>query len=172
MAGLELCSNASMSCSDRLPDRALSVRQPWAWAIIHAGKDIENRSWQSLKHMGDPLGRVALHASQGITQREYDEAAHFMGRAGVTCPPAKTLARGAIIGAVTIAEIVNDHASPWFMGPRGLLLRNPEICEPIPVAGALGLFEWGSRRIVTMPAPAAWMLKRQAQTQDPQGTLF
>ena len=25
------------------PNKALSVRQPWAWAIIHGGKDIENR---------------------------------------------------------------------------------------------------------------------------------
>ena len=24
-----------------LPELALSVRQPWAWAIIYAGKDIE-----------------------------------------------------------------------------------------------------------------------------------
>ena len=27
--------------------RALTVRQPAAWAIFHAGKDIENRSWQN-----------------------------------------------------------------------------------------------------------------------------
>jgi len=25
--------------------RCLSVRQPWAWAIIYAGKTIENRTW-------------------------------------------------------------------------------------------------------------------------------
>ena len=23
--------------------RVLTVRQPWAWAIIHGGKDVENR---------------------------------------------------------------------------------------------------------------------------------
>lgn len=28
-----------------LPPLALSIRQPWAWAILCAGKDIENRSW-------------------------------------------------------------------------------------------------------------------------------
>ena len=22
---------------------AVSIRQPWAWAVIHAGKDVENR---------------------------------------------------------------------------------------------------------------------------------
>lgn len=24
---------------------AISVRQPWAWAVFAAGKDVENRSW-------------------------------------------------------------------------------------------------------------------------------
>lgn len=24
---------------------ALSIRQPWAWHILHSGKDIENRDW-------------------------------------------------------------------------------------------------------------------------------
>ena len=28
-----------------LPTLALSVRQPWAWAILHARKDRENRSY-------------------------------------------------------------------------------------------------------------------------------
>ena len=27
--------------------KALSIRQPWAWAILHAGKDIENRDWRT-----------------------------------------------------------------------------------------------------------------------------
>lgn len=27
--------------------KALSIRQPWAWLILHAGKDIENRVWQT-----------------------------------------------------------------------------------------------------------------------------
>lgn len=31
-----------------IPRLALSVRQPWPWAILHAGKDIENRSWQAV----------------------------------------------------------------------------------------------------------------------------
>ena len=27
--------------------RALTVRQPWAWAIIYGGKDLENRRWRT-----------------------------------------------------------------------------------------------------------------------------
>lgn len=39
--------------------RVLTVRQPWAWAIIHGGKDVENRS-RNLA--GDYRGPVAIHA--------------------------------------------------------------------------------------------------------------
>lgn len=37
--------------------RALTVRQPWAWAIIHSGKDVENRT-QAWSYRGP----VAIHA--------------------------------------------------------------------------------------------------------------
>jgi hypothetical protein len=36
---------------------ALTIRQPWAWAIAAAGKDVENRSW----HTGY-RGPLAVHA--------------------------------------------------------------------------------------------------------------
>ena len=35
----------------------LTVRQPWAWAIIQVGKDVENRSWPT-KHRGPLLIHV------------------------------------------------------------------------------------------------------------------
>ena len=46
--------------------RAISVRMPWAWWILH-GKDIENRSraW--------PLGEYALHASEMEVRRRISE---------------------------------------------------------------------------------------------------
>lgn len=40
--------------------RALTIRQPWAWAVIHAGKTVENRSRNIA---GDYRGLVAIHAS-------------------------------------------------------------------------------------------------------------
>lgn len=39
--------------------RILTVRQPWAWAIIHGGKDVENR----VRNLaGEYRGPVAIHA--------------------------------------------------------------------------------------------------------------
>lgn len=40
--------------------RILTVRQPWAWAIIHGGKDVENRT-RNLA--GEHRGPVAIHAA-------------------------------------------------------------------------------------------------------------
>jgi hypothetical protein len=33
--------------AERIPNRALSLKQPWAWAVIHGPKDIENRRWNT-----------------------------------------------------------------------------------------------------------------------------
>jgi hypothetical protein len=44
--------------------RALTVRQPWAWAIVHGGKDVENRT-RNLA--GSYRGPVAIHAALRTT---------------------------------------------------------------------------------------------------------
>lgn len=156
-----------------LPSKALSVRQPWAWAIIHAGKDIENRSWQAVNHGLAQRGRVAIHASAGMTQAEYLEAASFMWTIGVACPAARELARGGIIGSVEILDVVKESESPWFFGPRGLVLGAPETCEFIPVKGALGFFEWARRRGEGPAATPAWMQpKEPARRVVRQASLF
>jgi hypothetical protein len=54
----------------RLPTvKALTIRPPWAWAVIYRGKDVENRRWRTtyrgplLIHAGkdpDPDGSTSL----------------------------------------------------------------------------------------------------------------
>lgn len=147
--------------ADMVPEIALSVRQPWAWAIIHAGKDIENRSWQAVNHGLKRRGRIAIHASKGMTRDEYSYTAEFMGRIGVECPPAADLLRGGIIGAVDVIDVVKEHDSEWFFGPRGLVLANPEPCEFQPAVGSLGYFRWELACADIVPPPAKWMLGRE-----------
>lgn len=153
-----------------LPEKALSVRQPWAWAIMFAGKDVENRSWQAMNHGLNVRGRIALHAAQGMTRKEYEAAAEFMASIGVECPPAIDLWRGAIIGTVEIVDAVKKSNSPWFFGPRGLVLANPQSFVPAPVSGCLGFFNWQERRVSEFPAPAKWMLPNP--TPKAQASLF
>ncbi|NOU05349.1 MAG: hypothetical protein HOO99_04120 [Hyphomicrobiaceae bacterium] len=169
-----------------LPLLALSVRQPWAWAIIHAGKNVENRDWVRTNPGMTYRGPVAIHASQGMTRAEYDEAAAFMASIGVTCPPAIELQRGGIIGSVIVQDIVRNRDmpggdgnkfSPWFFGPVGLLLRKPVACEFVLAKGALGFFKWAAGDHLESQQPARWMLPEQptkAKQSKPeaQGTLL
>lgn len=141
-----------------LPKLALSVRQPWAWAIIYAGKDIENRSWQAVNHGLRQRGRIAIHAAKGMTRDEYEDTVDFLVSRGVGCPDAKDLMRGGIIGSVEVVDVVSESSSPWFFGPRGLVLRNPEPCTFVPAVGQLGYFEWKEADASIVPEPAAWML--------------
>jgi hypothetical protein len=54
---------------------------------------------------------------------------------------------------------VSRSESPWFFGPRGLVLRDPEVWSPIPCIGQLGYFEWHQADI-DPPPPAKWMLPK------------
>ena len=154
-----------------LPIKALSVRQPWAWAIIYGGKDVENRSWQAVNHGLDYRGRVAIHASKTMGKGDYESDGDFIRSLAQDLPEARDLERGGIIGSVEIIDVVKTHASPWFFGPRGLVLANPAPCEFIPVKGALGFFNWRENVTDEIPEPAPWMLPKQP-APAPQGSLL
>jgi hypothetical protein len=67
--------------------RAIAVRQPFAWAIIHAGKDVENRRARARRLFESAVGeRVLIPASKGMTAAEYENAAAFMASIGVRGP--------------------------------------------------------------------------------------
>jgi len=152
-----------------LPFTALSIRQPWAWAIIYAGKDIENRTTFAVTKGGMTPRRIAVHAAKGLKRNEYDIAAEFMKKIGVVCPPACELKRGGIIGAVDVTAVVRESQSKWFFGPRGLVLANPVPCDFIPSVGALGFFKWERNDNVKIDTPK-WMSKNN-DTISPQGEL-
>ncbi len=46
--------------------KALSIKQPWAWAILNAGKDIENRNWKT-----NFRGKFYIHASKKFDKSGY-----------------------------------------------------------------------------------------------------
>lgn len=136
---------------DTLPRLALSIRQPWCWAIINAGKDVENRSWPT-----GVRGPVCLHAAKGMTNAEWDDAMDFIDHAfpvplaskfgrrasAVHSTDAK---RGGIVGVATIVDCVQESSSPWFFGRYGFVLADVRAVPFIPVKGALGFFEWRAR---------------------------
>jgi len=147
----------------KLPTFALAVRQPWAWAIIHAGKDIENRDWRLPNYNGrlSRRGRIAIHASAVIGKAEYYTAREFLTKRGVGCPAPCDLTRGGIVGSVEIIDIVSASDSPWFFGPLGLVLKDPMPHEFIAVKGSLGFFRWHHFVLKSRPHKSApvWMLR-------------
>lgn len=109
--------------------KALSLTQPWPWIILHLGKRIENRS----RNLGNYRGTLLLHASKGMTLRDWRSAydfvaAHFaLGLADdIPEPDSPALVRGAIVG---VCEVVNQCApGPVWLphdGPRGVLRSIP-----------------------------------------------
>ena len=127
--------------------RAITVRQPWAWAIVHGGKDIENRTRNIA---GAYRGPVAIHAAQAEADNAPDDlwmrhATYYAPRV----PPASPVnsVRGAVIGVIDLWHVNEPHercdwCSVWAMdGHWQLCLRDPRpLATPIPWRGALGLW--------------------------------
>ena len=102
--------------------RAISVRQPHAWAIIHGGKDVENRSQRAAFQFKPAIGeRVLIHASKGMTAAEYAVAVAFMASIGVRCPQREGLQFGGVIGSVFVRDIVSRRTARGFERAQPLL---------------------------------------------------
>ncbi len=138
--------------------KALSIRQPWAWAIIHAGKDIENRTRILSRAMVGQ--RFLIHASKGLNREEYNRAAEAIWFNCLTHVPAQDrIERGGFIGSALLLRYVQDGVRPgaaacvtdprgdpevwgnWYQGPVGLVLRDVRPMDFIPCKGALGFWE-------------------------------
>lgn len=151
--------------------KALSIRQPWTWAILHAGKSIENRDWKesspslsqarALVRSGE---RFLLHASAAMTRKEQTDfnIAYAMIRPDTDAPGAPVkhaMCFGGIVGIARIVYIIREDISaegyahrasadvaaarnsPWFFGPVGLLLADVKQLPFVPFKGALGFFD-------------------------------
>lgn len=115
--------------------KAISIKQPWAYAILHCGKDIENREWYT-KYRGEFL----IHASKKFDMEGYN---FIKNELNVNLPSEwKEFPRGCIVGKVFIIDCVKNYDSKWFFGPFGFVLMNPIALEyPKEWKGQLGFFE-------------------------------
>ncbi|MER7522606.1 hypothetical protein ABTZ44_07530 [Microbacterium oxydans] len=163
--------------------RILTVRQPWAWAIIHGGKDIENRVRNIA---GDYRGPVAIHAAIGKTADLNDRqermllAADEGGRGGIgDWLDGEPIAGGVVLGVVDLVAVhraegseagitadmirgsnrfaLNGACSPWAeANAHHLVLANPRpLSEPIRYRGALGLRRLDEETIARIEAAIA-----------------
>lgn len=125
--------------------RALTVRQPWAWAIIHGGKDVENRTRNVA---GAYRGPVAIHA--GLTP---DTAAQGYWPPRDLIPREAWAARGVYVGVVDLVDVHletprcctsswAERVSRYDDHPiHHLVLEHPRpLTQPLPARGMLGLW--------------------------------
>lgn len=131
--------------------KALSLRQPWAWLVVHGGKAVENRLWNTRFR-----GEFLIHAAKGMTVHEYVGAIEFAEQRGHPIakhvPPFTTLARGGIIGIARLVDTIepdgllrcterSDTIAAWHMHEQhGFLLEDVRPTPFIPCQGMLNFF--------------------------------
>ena len=127
--------------------RAISVRQPWAWAILQLGKRVENRTWKPPAKL---IGRrILLHALKASAPAEELLALQWMAARGLFSPGTMNLdwpglanlERGGIVGRVRLVGCVSYSSDPWFMGPIGWLLDEATSIPFVACRGALGCWK-------------------------------
>ena len=107
--------------------RALSVRQPWAWAIVSGYKDVENRS-QGFADVIAPraLGKtIFIHASKHFVKSEFDESAKTIARLGIKCPEPDALSFGGVVGTPSSAVVTHSEFRAPICRPNRPAIRNP-----------------------------------------------
>jgi len=113
--------------AEQLPVYALTVRQPFALAIVEGWKMVENRSWRPARPV-----RLLIHAGAAFDR----QGAEFITGLGIELPG--TFVRGAIIGTVVAAAFTSDSPSRWAEpgSPWHWQLTGPvPAIEPIPCRG-------------------------------------
>lgn len=109
--------------------RALSIRQPWAWAIAAGHKSIENRTWTTSYR-----GPLAVHASRVIETVAFGEVERLTGTVPIN------LATGAVIAVCHLIDVVTQSDDAWFSGPYGWVLADVQPIAPVMCYGRQSLF--------------------------------
>ena len=122
---------SDLNTMDNKIEKALSIRQPYAWLICKGFKDIENRSWPTKFR-----GRIYVHAGVSkvyLKNSVNDNKTRLSpGQIDEYSAVMNTLAYGAI----------TESSSPWFTGKYGFLLSNPVLYDhAIPCKGKLNFFK-------------------------------
>lgn len=150
------------------PLKALTLHQPWAWAVAVGLKPIENRSWAPRGQL-EPGDRLAIHAGLALEPRKgaFDLAtvrqlAVMAGR-GAEVPKTlddPQLVRGAVVAVATYAGIIEGfnhgaeldevlgsfglkpEAGEWYLNTCGWVLRDvKQLAQPIGCRGFQGLWQ-------------------------------
>jgi ASCH domain len=112
--------------------KTITIKQPYASAIILGLKDVENRTWTTTHR-----GTIAIHSARSINTDGHSKIQRI---SGIDLPD--NLPLGQILGYIDILDITTDSDSPYAIhGNYHWILGNPRpLRHPIPMAGKLGLY--------------------------------
>ncbi len=158
--------------------KALSLRQPWAHAVLYYGKTLENRRWSTTFR-----GEFLIHAAKGMTRDEYDDAEDSVayhsgwtvdGSSGISdralfAADFKTRGhRGGFVGTAHLVTVIPpcwgnagglfDNlprcAHPWHMPEQyAFVLEDVRPIPFVPYKGALGFFDVPDEVVARMALP-------------------
>lgn len=129
--------------------KALSIQQPWAWAIVVLGKSVENRG---AGFTGRHFGEVFIHASK--EPREIEDLRDIVSKqelmSAYEAQKSGEMSLGAIVGVARIYAYKSSRdarldlpaaADRWIEGPLCLCLDDVrKLSQPVPCKGALGFW--------------------------------
>ena len=113
--------------------KALSINQPFGWAMVEGFKDIENRNWST-----NFRGEFYIHIGLAVQVREYD---FIRQQTGSPFDNSMKMHIGGIIGIAEIVDCVTESDSPWFFGRYGFVIKNARRIPFKECKGALGFFK-------------------------------
>ncbi|MBL8924103.1 MAG: hypothetical protein JNJ54_34930 [Myxococcaceae bacterium] len=127
---------------------ALTLWQPWAWAITAGLKRVENRGWRPLPGLAQPGTVIAIHAA--VRQADWEDVAfvrELAVRAGRGLEVPRVFVHGAITAVATLDGVVTSRdelerdQQPWWVGPLGWVLRDVRpLRVPLACRGQQGLW--------------------------------
>lgn len=119
--------------ADKQRLKAITLHRPWAYAVAHLDKHIENRGWPCPLPVGS---LIAIHAG-----RKFDSAAvdWIKKHTGLVCPQDDAQPMG-IVAIARFMGNVSSSDSPWFIGPIGWKLSDVVAIPPVPCKGKIGLW--------------------------------
>jgi hypothetical protein len=127
---------------------ALTLWQPWAWAIASGLKLVENRTWKPWGKDGQPGDVIAIHAA--VRQADWEDVAfvrELAVRAGRGLEVPTTFVHGCLVALATVdsfaggPEELPREQRPWWVGPVGWVLRDVRpLPRPLECRGQQGLW--------------------------------
>ncbi len=115
------------------PLKAITVRQPWAWAIVMGYKDVVNRRSRTERR-----GPLLIHAALDYDPKGFQ----FLWELGLHKKLPDDLALEAVVGEVVLADCRLRYRSEWAKpGQWQWVFASPrEFRRALPCTGAPGLF--------------------------------